>query len=139
MNRDEQISELLTVFMQFKRHMRRELKSETSGGITVNQIELLTAVESGVTKLSDIARQASMTPSGVTQQVKLLESKGLIDHKVSEADRRQHDLRLTPDGRVYLKERHALIHAHLRKYLGTLNKQELETFTRLMLKMINQK
>lgn len=136
MKREAQIDELMRVFMQFKRHMRHSLSSDSIDTLTITQIEIMRAIEAGVVTLRDIAKLARMTPSAATQQLKVLEAHDCVTRSVSEHDKREHIVRLTDKGSRHLKKRYDIVQQHLSEQLHEMSDDELQTFTSLMKKMI---
>ena len=138
MARKQQINELMSVFMHFKRHMRKHLQDVLDDSITVTQVELLVAIQRGVARLKDLAEITYMTPSAVTQQVKLLEAHGYVEQLVSEEDRRERIVQLTEDGEAYLLKRRSIVEAQFAAYMHEVSDTEIDEFIRIMKKMIER-
>ena len=137
MQRDETISELMAVFMQFKRHMRRQMNTGQHDGLTVTQVELLFGIDKGCKRLSDLAENQQVTPSAATQQLKYLEALDLISRQEG-ADRRESNLSLTTKGQKYLANRRQIFQQHFTQLLSALSDKEIQEFTKIMRKMIVQ-
>ncbi len=136
MDRNAKIDELLAVFLQFKRHVRKQVTAHTHDGLTMAQSELLLHVHNGCTRLSDIAISQNITPSAATQQVRLLEAEGLIKRTRSNDDKREQQLAITAKGRKLLAKQREQLHAKLRSYVEPLDDADIDAFIRIMNKMI---
>lgn len=136
MDRNAKIDELLAVFLQFKRQVRKQVTAHTHDGLTMAQSELLFRVHNGCTRLSDIAISQNITPSAATQQVRLLEAEGLIKRTRSSDDKREQQLAITAKGRKLLAKQREQLHAKLRSYVEPLDDADIDAFIRIMNKMI---
>jgi len=137
MTRDSKIDELFSVFLQFKRHIHRQIALQTQDNISVAQAEILVAIARGMTRLRDIAKAQNITPSAATQQLKLLQAAQLVESVESSEDRRENLLSLTPKGQELLQQHRAAMKEHLRDYINRLDDEEIEQFTTIMKKMIH--
>ena len=137
MTRENKIDELFSVFLQFRRHMHREVVMQAHANISVAQSEILFAIAKGMTRLRDIAEAQNITPSAATQQCKLLEAAGLVYSVESPDDRRQNILSLSDKGQKLLLQQRQVMKTHAREYLNRLSDTEIEDFIRIMKKMIH--
>ncbi len=136
MTRDNKINELFSVFLQFKRCMHRQVVMQTHSNISVTQAEILFTIGKGANRLRDIAQAQTITPSAVTQQLKLLEAAGLIESVPSSEDRREHLLSITKKGQELLRQHRHAMKTHVRRYIDRLTDQEIDDFIYIMKKMI---
>jgi DNA-binding MarR family transcriptional regulator len=137
MDRDAKIEELFSVFLQFRRHMHRQMLVRAQSNISVAQAEILFAIGKGMNRLRDIAKAQNITPSAATQQLKLLETAGLAESMESPDDRRENLLSLTIKGQELLQQHRAAMKERMREYINRLSDEEIEQFTVIMKKMIN--
>ena len=76
-------------------------------GISLNQFEVLTRVavagRDGI-RMTDLASQVVLSPSGVTRAVDQLERRGLVARCVFEVDKRGQLATITPEGRTLLRK-----------------------------------
>lgn len=137
MTRDSKIDELFSVFLQFKRHIHRQIALQSQDDISVAQAEILVAIARGMTRLRDIAKAQNITPSAATQQFKLLQAAQLVESIESPDDRRENLLSLTPKGQELLQQHRAAMKERMREYINRLSDEEIEQFTTIMKKMIH--
>jgi DNA-binding MarR family transcriptional regulator len=110
----------------------RELAS--AHGLSFNQFEVLAwlarAGRRGL-RMSDLASRVVLSPSGVTRAVDQLESKGLVERCVFEADRRGSLAALTAEGRALLRKAandHVLgVREHFLQHLSRTELDQLAT------------
>ena len=98
--------------------------------LSFNQFEVLTwlrrAGERGL-RMSDLASQVVLSPSGVTRAVEKLERKGLVERCAFEGDKRGQVAKITSEGRVLLRKARSVHLAGLREhFLNHLSRTELE-------------
>lgn len=139
MTKDAKIDELFSVFMQFKRHVHRQIALQAHDDISVAQAEILVAIARGMTRLRDIAQAQNITPSAATQQLKLLQAAQLVESVESPDDRRENLLSLTAKGQELLQQHRIAMKERMREYINRLSDEEIEQFTIIMKKMINTK
>lgn len=136
MTRDSKIDELFSVFLQFKRHMHRQIALQAHDDISVAQAEILVAIARGMTRLRDIAQAQNVTPSAATQQLKLLQAAHLVESIESPDDRRENLLSVTAKGKKLLQQHRKAIKTHAREYINRLTDEEIDQFICIMKKMI---
>jgi len=99
-------------------------------GVSLNQFEILTllaqARKRGL-RMSDLASQVVLSPSGLTRAVDQLERKGLVTRCVFEDDKRGHLAAITGEGRARLrKATNAHVPGIREHFLKYLSRRELE-------------
>ena len=78
---------------------------EVSGAATGQSFDILIRLarsEGGELRMSELAAQASLTPSGLTRAVDRLQEQGLVTRRTCPEDRRGAFAQLTPEGRVVM-------------------------------------
>jgi DNA-binding MarR family transcriptional regulator len=98
--------------------------------LSFNQFEVLSwlrqAGEGGL-RMSDLASQVVLSPSGVTRAVEKLEGKGLVERLVFEGDKRGQLATITAQGRVLLRKARKVHLDGLREhFLNHLSRKDLE-------------
>lgn len=137
MNRDTKIDELFSVFLQFKRHMHRQIALQSHDDISVAQAEILIAIARGMTRLRDIAEAQNISPSAATQQLKLLQAANLVESVASPDDRRENLLSITTKGQNLLQQHRMAMKERMKEHIKRLNDTEIEQFIAIMKKMIH--
>ncbi|MEA2446520.1 MAG: hypothetical protein QOK47_157 [Actinomycetota bacterium] len=98
-------------------------------GISFNQFEVLVRLRQAGTvglRMSDLATQVVLSPSGVTRAVDQLERKGLVERCVFEGDKRGYLATITPEGKAFLRKATTFHLEGLRKhFLDHLNRTQL--------------
>lgn len=137
MNRDQKIDELFSVFIQFKRHVYRQVITQTQGELSVAQAEILIAIAKGTTRLKDIAHTQNITASAAAQQLKLLQAEDLVASTESPEDRRENLLSVTLKGQELLAKQRCIMKEKVKVYFEKLSDREIDNFISCMKKMIN--
>ncbi|MGD0882069.1 MAG: MarR family transcriptional regulator [Acidimicrobiales bacterium] len=88
-----------------RRLFHRQL--ESTGAASSQAFDILIRLarsEGGELRMSELAVQASLTPSGLTRAVDRLQEQGLVDRRTCPEDRRGSFALLTPAGRALMDE-----------------------------------
>jgi DNA-binding MarR family transcriptional regulator len=97
-------------------------------GIGFAQFKILMVLEDreGVTQ-KDIAHSLNQSEPSVSRQIKILQNKGLIRNRISQSNRRQHVITLTPKGlQIFDQATSALNHYHGPMFERLNEKQQLK-------------
>ncbi len=84
----------------------------------------------------ELAKSADLNPASVTAMLDQLESKGIVQRRRVERDRRVCMVSLTDKGRAIVDEKRARWHALWEQRLGDLSERELSAALRVMQMMI---
>lgn len=137
---DERLT-MLGLFFEAHAGLTRELerRMERDVGLSVQWFEVLVRLArtpGGRLRMSDLAAQTTLTPSGLTRAVDRLEDAGLVKREVCPSDRRGSFATLTAKGR---KRIDAAVPVHLRhvdELLGTsLTAGDEDTLTGILRKL----
>ncbi|ARP50806.1 MULTISPECIES: MarR family winged helix-turn-helix transcriptional regulator [Caproicibacterium] len=83
-------------------------------------------------RASDLGRQIHMSRSAISQMLRSLEQKGLIERTNSERDRRVVYVRMTDSGRDRYQELTAVMAEKMDRVLGSLGEEKEEQLTSLL-------
>lgn len=110
--------------VQYKAYVRLESVLNPSD-VTAVQFRILTTLSSRPDLSSaELARLYDVKPQTMIKQIALLETKGLIERRVSEANKRLLEVRLTARGAATLKQVQKDTRALEQALLGSLNAEE---------------
>lgn len=131
-------------------HRRNALRLSQIGSIAartfsdlVGELDL-TAPEAGILRLlsieagisqRELAQRLGAVPSRVVVLLDSLTSKGLVERRRSQTDRRNHELYLTDAGRAMLRRLRETSLAHERAVTGSLSEAEQDELARLLAKL----
>lgn len=87
---------------------------------------------------SALADRLGMTRGAISKLTDRLVAKELLSRVPSEADRRYHDLVLTPAGRTLVPELAALADANDAEFFGHLSREDREAIQRLMTDIVRR-
>lgn len=108
----------------YERWVRRRL-GDGQMGLTLPRLRLLIRMEQGgPQKMSELARQAKVTPRMLTTLVDGLEREGLARRRPHESDRRATIVEITPAGATVVKEKAAPYWAAKTFLFGSLDQEE---------------
>jgi DNA-binding MarR family transcriptional regulator len=119
---------LKTIEQAFRKSLSElqiELPAETFG------ILMIAYFHQGVIQ-QDIAEMAKKDKSAVLRQIDLLESKGLVQRKADENDRRKNFIVITDKGKAITQTIVNKEHELFRSLLQGVDEQEIETFSKVL-------
>ena len=102
---------------------------ELSGGTASQSFDILIRLArsaGGQLRMSELAAQASLTPSGLTRAVDRLQEQGFVSRRVCPDDRRGSFAQLTPAGQALMEEAIPDHLAHIDEVLGGIFTPEEE-------------
>lgn len=123
--------------LTFTNTAMRELDEQLARhhGISIKEFDVLITLfnaPDGRLRMSDLAQQVVLSPSGVTHLVTRLKREGLVDREVDEDDRRSFFAVLTRDGRQRLQEARPTHNEVIRaRLVDRLTPRQLGTLGRL--------
>jgi len=123
--------------LEFTNAAMREIDEALNArhGISIKEFDVLITLfnaPDGRLRMSELAQQVVLTPSGVTHLVTRLERGGLVDRRVDDEDRRSFFAVLTAAGRRRLREARPTHNDVIRERLtARLTPEELRTLGRL--------
>lgn len=121
----------------FTRQLERRLERDC--GLSTQWFEVLLRLArtpGGRLRMSDLAAQTTLTPSGLTRAVDRLEEAGLVQRESCPSDRRGSFAVLTADGRARIEAAVPLHLQHVDEVLaGALDAHELEALASLLRKL----
>lgn len=121
---------------------RRCEKALSAHNIHPSGLEVLELLASGPQdgmQLAEVAKQLSVTPASITNRIDHLISKGWVERRTNEKDRRYASALLTKAGRAILAEAGPLLaEAHIELFTG-LKKADRKDLLRLLEKVGDQR
>jgi len=106
------------------------------GGQAFEILVRLARSPGGALRMSDLATQTGLTPSGLTRAMDRLTAEGLADRQACESDRRGAFAVLTDDGRVRMAEALELHERDITSFLdGLLSDEEEQTLVELLARL----
>ena len=138
MNRNEAISELMSLIASVKRAMQGHAYPCQDGtSLTGAQLGILFALKHhGPIPAHQLSERLSLTPGGVSQLVEGLVERGFIHREPRDDDRRTHDLSLSPIGLKQTNSIERKRHAVLRQVTAELSDKELESLVSMHQKLL---
>jgi len=97
---------------------------------------LLTVERTSHLSLRDVAREMFADRSTVQELVKRMVERGLLDRQISTADRRQHELSVTPLGAELLDRNHLVVDEVQKQILSVLTPEEGDQLIPLLHKLL---
>ncbi|PKP92170.1 MAG: MarR family transcriptional regulator [Alphaproteobacteria bacterium HGW-Alphaproteobacteria-16] len=123
--------------VQYKAYVRLEAVL-TPLGVTAVQFRILTTLSTRPNLSSaELARLYDVKPQTMIKQIALLEGKGLIDRRVSDANKRLLELSLTPAGAETLKQLQKDSRALERELMQPLDTDEQEVLRGLLSRLLD--
>jgi MarR family transcriptional regulator for hemolysin len=118
-----------------KQHSQREFDLRRLG-ITVDQWVLLKIIEEKK-ELSQIelAKISQRDPASITRSLDLLQKKGLLKREAIPDNRRQYNITLTKEGKVFVMTHMGLVEELRSLSIKGLTKKEIQTLTGMLLKI----
>lgn len=127
-----------SVFQATKLWYKLNEKQFSSIGLTLSEVRVLRSLSlNGASSMVTLAKDQQMTPGGMTGLVDHLEEEGLIQRDRSESDRRIINIEITKEGRKVVSRATSIFERFMEKSLESLTEEEIETFLRIMNKMIS--
>lgn len=113
---------------RYNRAIRHALEqSEGTARLTMPQLRALQAIAAdGMALTTQLARRQRVAVPTMTSMIDGLAERGLVARQQSPTDRRQVQIRLTPDGYATLARYQAIAHARLREPLARLSARQKE-------------
>ena len=102
-------------------------------GITVEQWILLKLIDEndGLTQ-KELAEKSLRDPASITRTLDLLSTKGFIERKPVEDNRRQYSICLKEKGSKFIKQYISVVETHRAKSIEGITNEELDTLNRLL-------
>lgn len=138
---NKQSIEVYQSFFSVTRHLSRLAQQSAADlGLTVNQIIILDSVRTkpGLTQ-KEVTERLVFAKSRVSLYIDSLVEKGLVIRKVSEQDRRETELNLTPEGEEICRQynREAGSYKALQEALAHLSPEEIESLRQLHSRLLS--
>lgn len=137
---DERLT-MLGLFFEAHAGLTRQLerRMERDAGLSVQWFEVLVRLArtpGGRLRMSDLAAQTTLTPSGLTRAVDRLEDAGLVQREVCPSDRRGSFAVLTAKGRTRIDAAVPIHLRHVDEILGdALGGDDEQAFTGILRKL----
>jgi DNA-binding MarR family transcriptional regulator len=120
---DPTAAQLLEVSLQLMRGLAA-VQRRAEPGIAPMQIGLLNRLAGTETNLSELARHMAVRLPTISRSIKVLVERGWVERSVSESNRREVIVRLTPDGQKVLAAMRARAGRYAVGVLGLLGAAE---------------
>lgn len=133
-------AELWNLVGDLVRSFRNDLDERLKrAGIRLIEFKIMRLAETEDLTMNEIARELSITKSGITFLTDSLEKKGMIKRVKDRSDRRVNILALTRRGKMTLKKAKVIYNECVRSKTAMLSSEEVETFIELTLKLLGRK
>lgn len=131
--------ELTELFQHF--HRERFVSDTPPDGITPNEARTLMVIDACATegehvRPGHVAERLRATPSAISQTLKALEEKNLIERHRAQGDFRAITLELTERGRAATKAARIMRDKHMDEALSYLGPEDAEHLVRILKKML---
>lgn len=129
------VDELSALTVEMRRLWHRVARDESQPHTDRQLYWVLSALECGSRRMSDLAEHAQTSQASLTGIVDRLEERGLLRRTRSEADRRVVEVSLTEDGRAELHRSRTAFVGRLEAVLSPLDAEERVAFLALLRKV----
>ena len=133
-SRSEAVADVLTAFgrMLVAQRRLRGRDAREAGDLSYAQMRLLSVIDDDACPASQLAEQAGITAGSATAMLGLLEHKGLVTRRRSDADRRVTLTVLTDRGRMLRDAKRDAARAAFARALDDLSPEELAAAPRVL-------
>lgn len=132
----ELIDEIIESLNEF-RYMKRKKENGKDDDIMHQRDFMLFFIyhKAGTTMPGEISKEMKMTTPRVTTLLTSLEKDGLIIREISSTDRRKVNVTLTPQGKIYLKDKQDKRKADIQKLVDIVGTEKAEVFVDVLKKL----
>lgn len=128
---------LIRAFNAFEDYHVRRLGEEGFADFTVAETAVLRNVETGGSRITDIARRAKVTPQAISQLVAGLEGKGYLTNAPDPTDGRARRVRLTDRGLALIAQGQDITRELHERWAEILGAEALSELQRLLAHLVS--
>ncbi|EUJ33013.1 putative MarR family transcriptional regulator [Listeria floridensis FSL S10-1187] len=131
----ENYLEIETAVKRVLSSFRHDLAGVLDGRLSVGEYRVLSLIESGITKTSDLAKKLDVSASHITSLTDALVAMNYITRQRSETDRRIIQLSLTKEAKLFVQKSNKEKRELMIKRFSVFSESEQAEFKRLLKKL----